>query len=446
MTWDPSENNVYCYRSFIITLSSTEEPFVVNNYEFTFSDWLDNLDYKLEITAIYDNWHKSTPVEHTITTPGAIRNFTIKENDQENGDADLEWSLPTNPDHRPVEYTVTVNGDNHTTEHSHITLSVPFCTDLEMVLTVKYNTGVVRSATFNKRLLKVPEAVRNLWLGVVDGHIHVHWKAPELNPSCANSYSLLINGESVALDPQNSTSYQLAYWEPCSLLTVRIAAVNADGVYGASSTKTIDTPSVAISEVTNLNVQTTDKSLQMNWEEPKVGPRCVAEYTVSIWDRNSLEILYTHTNNTMFVVLEEMKSCRELTVQVTPIGTNSAEGRLTQQNVEIKERAPHQMEPLVEIAVESRSLKLQASFNEANYACALKQVIVACRNQDNSSTMEQALKLGSVLPVMGQTFEISLYALEPYVSYKCSARLQNIYGSISIPSHDQNVQTLEDRK
>lgn len=437
-------NNVYCYHSFIITLGSTEGPVPVDNYEFTFSDWLDNLDYKLEITAIYDHLHKSTPTEHTITTPGAIRNFTIKENDQENGDADLEWSLPTNPDHRPVEYTVTVNGDNHTTEHSHISMSVPFCTDLEIVLTVKYNTGVSRSATFNKRLLKVPEAVRNLWLVIVDGLIYVHWKAPDLNPTCANTYSLLINGESVVVDPQHSTSYQLAHWEPCTLLTVKIAAVNADGVYGASSTKSIETPSVAISEVTKLNVETTEKSLRMNWEEPEVGPRCVAEYTVTIWDRNSLEVLYTHTNNTMFVVLEEMKSCRELTVQVTPIGTNAAEGQLTQQNVQIKERAPHQMEPLELIEAYSRSLKFKASFNDANYACALKQVLVTCH--DNSSTTTQFLDLGAVLPEIGQTFEITLDSLEPYVTYKCSSTLENIFGSWSIPSYDHNVQTKEDRK
>lgn len=443
VAWDPATTNVYCYGSFLITLSADHQDlFVVHGYEFIFSGWLDWLEYTLEITAMYDNEHKSQPVQHIISTPGGVKNLTIRENDK--GTAEIEWVLPANLDHALLEYEITVNGENYTTGHSHISLSVEFCVDLEIVLTVKYSTGVLRSASFNKRLMKVPGQVRNLRIAVVSEVIHIHWEAPNLYSHCVNAYTLNMQGDSVVVDNQK-TRFEVANWEPCTLLNVKVAAVNTDGITGEFVAKAIDTPVVEISPVKNLLVETTEKTLRLNWDEPLTAARCVAAYRVVVWDTDSLEIIYHIENETMFLVLEEMKACQKLTVQVTPIGPKAAEGKLIQRETEIKERVPGILSPLQTIEAHSRYLELRTIFNDNSYLCRLQLLKVTCQTSNNL-TRTQTKDLNSMVPVTEQAFEIMVQDLEPYEQYTCAARLQTISGSWSNPSFDVAIQTLEDSK
>lgn len=300
LTWDGSDTNINCYKSFIITRSGSAEPAVVETYEYVFSSWTEDTEYTFEVIAMFDDSHKSKSVKHSFSTPGGVKNLTVNKNDK--GTTDIEWSTPSNDDHLPVDYIVSVGGKNYTTTHTHITVELAFCVDLEIVVVVNYKSGVSKSATFTKKILAEPGPVKNIktdW-----NRDLITWNAPNTNPDCASTYIVKINDESFTATITELKDFK---WEPCSSVSVTVIAQNSDGVQGKETNKKATAPYAKISEVLNLNAVTTDKTLKINWDEPEKSKYCVSGYRVVVWDRDTKEVIYDHENDTMFVFLEEMK-------------------------------------------------------------------------------------------------------------------------------------------
>lgn len=409
--------------------------------QFEISDWLDDTDYEFEIVAQFNAEYKSDPVTHSFRTPGPVKSLLMKENAAE--EADLSWILEAPTDHVPVNYTIAINEENYTTPHNHISVPVAFCVDLDIVITVRYDTGVVRSASFSKRLVKVPGAVRNIKMGIYQDVIRTRWDMPEEHANCANSFKVQVNEGSELL--VNTQQFDVSVWQPCTELTVTVSAINTDSMAGPESSRSMQTPEMSISEVSNLNVETTDKTLRINWDEPIVAAKCVTGYRVVIRETDTSTIIHEHVNSTMFMVLEEMKSCQKLTVQVTPIGQRFANGTMKDLDTTIKERSPGQLTPLQLIEAQIRNIHLQTTFDDASYLCPLSVVVITCKNSDGTES-DTELKLNELVPVKVEVLEITIGSLKPYESYSCFARIQNTYGSWSNPSFEASFTTLEDRE
>lgn len=442
ISWNLPNEKMFCYTSFIIVDSINQLLFVVNGFEFVFSSWLDDMEYSFEITAMFDNDHKSKHVKHIIKTPGAVKHFRVTENVGDT--ATFEWDRPEdNPDHTPVEYVLTVQGENHSTTLTNINLLVPFCVDLEIVLTVRYDSGIARALSITKRLLKIPGPVQNLLIGIENEIIHVRWDGPEESQSCVNAYRVQVNGESVIVaEPQ----HDIKIWESCAVLTVKVSAQNMAGEAGTEMTKEIQTPEGSISEVTNLNIITTEKTLRITWDEPLNSPKCVTAYHVLVWDTKSLESIYDlEKEEQMFLFLEELKACQEVSVQIVPVGQRPSVGQLIRKDTVMKNRAPGPLTPLKSLEIKSRALKLQTTFQDHNYMCPFELITLTCRNQVDAVKTVQT-KLDSMIPVTEEIFELYIDELDPYEQYTCHTILQNVFNEWSNPSFETTFQTLEDRK
>lgn len=363
----------------------------------------------------------------------------MKENEQNT--IDIEWPRPENPDHTPIEYILNVDGKNYTVPHPHITVdSVPFCVELEISVWVRYDTGVMRSSVFNKKILKAPGAVRKVEIAV--NHldiITISWQAPKHNPNCATSYKLQLNDKTSLV---SELRYEVSDWEPCHVLNVTIAAQNTDGETGPEKFQSFKTPQGIVSSVTEMQVITTEKTLQVKWQEPEKSKHCVTGYRVVIWDEVDKGVIYSHENESMFLVLEEMKACWNLMVQVTPLA-KSGDGLPSQLEAVIKPRAPGVLSPVKSIEILSRSLKLQTTFDDEHYLCSLQDIQITCVDTGNIAIMvNQDLK--KMLPKRNQTFDLLVEGLRPYEQYECFAQLTNSFDLVSPPSFNTTHQTLED--
>lgn len=438
VTWEPAEINVHCYTAFIVKNSVTQEPSIVTGYQFTISGWSDDTDYTVEIISEYDNDHKSVTVEHTFRTPGPVKGFEITEND--NGTADLTWTWPDNPDHTAIGFAVSLLGQNHTTQHSHISVSVPFCVDIEIVVSVKYSTGVVRSLTTIKRLLKVAGPVRNLWVGM-DTTIRIRWDAPEELEECVASYRVQVDmGEVITV---TTTQHEVDKWDYCTQILVKVSAQNQEGLTGPEESRAMQTPEGNISEVNNLSVETTEKTLRIIWEEPTTAPMCVQFYKVTVRDAGTSELIYEQMNESSFVFLEEMKACHQITVEVMAIGSK-LHGQAVLISTEMKERAPGLLTPLQSLQTTSTSLSLQTTLDDTNYLCGVREFRVVCRDiRNRTKAVSNDLDL---VPAPQQGFNALVDGLDPYEYYNCSAMLESRAGLWSNPSFEMPFQTLEDRK
>lgn len=444
LTWSPSDINVNCYTYFVITPSSSLDPVVVvpGRYEHHFSTWADDTEYTFEITAYFDKDLKSSPAQHTITTPGSVRDFTITANAQ--GTADLQWAVLYNEDHRAVDFVITLQEESHTTQQTKITLAVPFCIDLEIAVQVNYQTEVTRTANFhNQRLIKVPGPVRGLRLIPYVDTILVRWNAPDEYPECAASYKVQVTG--MDLQIVTNTKFEIPLIESCQLLSVRVSAQNVESVSGPETTKDFTTAEGHISEVTNLSVEATEKTLKLVWEVPLKGKLCVTSYRVRVWVAGSLESIHEATTENTFLIVEDMNACQKVEVQIVPLGQNSDEGESVQNQIEMKERAPGQLTPLQPVDIYSRGLKLRTTLEDPHYFCPLSVLQVTCR--DSADAMKTVyLELKQVVPKISTSFEIAVEDLEPYEQYICTAMVKNNFGSWSAASYDVPFTTLEDRE
>lgn len=407
----------------------------MESLEYVFSSWTEDTEYTFEVIAMFDDSHKSKSVKHSFTTPGGAKNLIVTKNDE--GTVEIEWSTPSNEDHEPEDYIVSVAGKNYTTTHTHITVKLAFCVDLEIIVVVNYKSGVSKSATFTKKILAEPGKVRNIKTSWNKNLIT--WNAPDLNPKCASTYILKINDESFTASTNEFSDLK---WEPCSSISVTITAQNSDGVQGIEANQKFAAPYAKISEVKNLNAVPTDKTLKINWDEPEKSKYCVSGYRVVVWDVDTAEVIYDHENETMFVFLEEMKACQSLTVQVTPL-SSQGEGALLQQNATIQERASLPLAPVQAIEINSRSLRLRTTFEDDKYLCPLQEIQMKCVDS-HDNIKSQITKLNRMTPERDLTFDLLVENMEPYEKYTCSATIQNVHDSWSAPSFSQTIQTLED--
>ena len=440
ITWDIPEKNPDCYKSFLLTYKNTEEKVPLQEKKFVFNGWLDNQTYLFDIVALYDNSHKSPPVEHSIITPGPVESLKMTENET-TGKADLEWPRPENPDHVPVTYTVEYYGETKTTNHAHLSIPAKFCVTIEVVITVKYDTGVIRSATFNKILYKEPGPVKNIIFAPNDeiNSIRVFWDPPDTHLNCASSYSVDVNNKTEIVQ---SSPFDLMSWEPCDILVTTVTAMNGEGTMGPARSKSYSTPESEISQVTNTNLVVTDKTLNINWEKPERASKCVEKYLVVIKERESEHIISNQEVESYFVFLNDMKACQKLSVSVTPLGRNNAKGDPVTRDADIKPRDPVPLNPLQSVEIDSTFIVFKATFVDDLFVCPLDTLEVTCRDtRDLKKTIQRTLD--SIVPYPELTFEnILMGNLEPYMKYNCSARVKSY--SWSPDSFVQDFQTKED--
>lgn len=438
LSWDTSDENINCYKSFIITRSGSSEPSVIEfpKQEYTFSSWMDEVEYKFEVIAMFDDDHKSKSTKHSFTTPGPVKDLKVKANGD--GLVDFEWSNSKSDDHNPVEYLVSVNGLNYTTKKTSLCVQVEFCVELAITIVVTYDTGVTKSAPFNKKVMAEPGPVSNIKISWNKSTIQ--WDVPVVNPSCATTYALKINGESFTA---TSDKYSDFKWEACAAVTIVVAAQNSEGTKGEETKTTSTAPHESIPKVQNLEANPTDKSLRISWDEPEKSKKCVTGYRVVVWEAESNKIVFDHENNTMFVFLDtKIKACETLTVQVTPLSTKG-DGMLDHITTTIQERAPAALTPVQSVEIHSRSLKLSSSFDDDLYNCALKEVRMTCVDSYDVAKIKTQ-SLDSVVPEKNLSFELLVEHLQPFERYTCFATVMNTHGSISPSSFNMTIQTLED--
>lgn len=269
----------------------------------------------------------------------------------------------------------------------------------------------------------------------------ITWAAPQVNPNCATLYKVQINS---AMDFSNTTSIKWATWEPCYHINVTIAGQNLNAELGVEKKKTFETPAGVISEVNNLKLEPTDKTLVVTWDEPTKSKSCVTAYRVVVWDSDTQETVYDHENEQMMANLADMKACQKLTVQVTPI-SRTGDGVLLKKETEIFQRAASALSPVKAVETQSRQLKLATMFVDGLYLCPINELKVTCVPEGgNAAPKVQSVHLISKVPAVNETFEVVVHALEPYVRYDCSASVKNVFGSWSSDSFNTTLQTLED--
>lgn len=440
ISWEPSEINPECYKSFAVTKRDSSEAFSVDSYDFTFSGWLDDTVYTFQITAVFDKDLVSAPIEHSISTPGPVANVTLTDIDGVR--AELSWSIASNQDHQIDVYSVSLNGMNYTTKHTHLRLEMEYCVDLEILISARFNTDLVRSAVFHRRLTNIPGVVANLRMSMDNNILQIRWDVPELHPNCVSSYTVQVGGQSVIV---SSLEWDVPSWEGCTELTVSIIAQNIDGGSAGEVSSTYRTPQVNISQVTNLSVESTDKTLKIIWDKPETGSNCVAGYLVRVMDASTMDIVFEAQNLTQIVLLEEMKACQSLRLRITPIGRRNRQGASIEREIKIKDRAPVPPTPLQAIEIESRFMKLRTTFEDPTYLCALDVVRVTCEDSRQQKLVVEK-NLHSVVPTDALTYDLCVDGLDPFEYYVCVARVRNSYEAWSSSSFNSTFLTREDGK
>lgn len=262
-----------------------------------------------------------------------------------------------------------------------------------------------------------------------------------------NTYKVQINSETFF---STTTRYTITKWEPCSTIIVTIAGQNVVAEFGPERTKTYDTPNVTVSEVKNLELVPTERTLKINWDEPERGKLCVTGYRVVIWDTATNNPIYDHENAIMFLVLEDMKACRGITVQVTPL-SKTGDGILLSKDTKILPRAATALTPVQSIDTQSRSLKLKTLFDDEFYLCPLEEIKVTCVQNSTDVSTVQIVELGGVVPEKNLPFEVVVGDLEPYEAYNCFASVKMMMNESELclwspASFSTTINTLEDCK
>lgn len=461
LTWSPSTNtNPNCSRGYRVSYLDSSE-----NYTTTMCliQWTDDTDYAVQVVPFFDEHHVGPDQWVRFRTPGPVQNLTLS--DLGDGLAKATWPIPENADHVVDKYVVIVNQTTVCDVNQPLCLlNITYCTDSQIKIEVRYNTSVTRSNQFTEKIMagmgsekwngevgvelsfhyifsiQEPGPVAQLQFEEREQTLTISWTAPTVNPFCSNWYKIQVNDKS---DMTQEPSFTLSPLEACSTLNTTIRAQNWAGTEGAPLHKLYRTEEQDISPIQNLTLNATSNSLQVNWNVPERGLKCLKEYHVRITDNNTAEVTYNTTNQ--FVMDDRRIACQKVQVTVTPISVTDKFGETEQAATTIGQRAPNMATPTEIVEASSRYLVLSSSLNDEGSVCKLHQAKLYCKGEPTEPDLVNTIDLGQRIPNGTEPLKFNLTGLQPFENYTCSVRVQNEW-SWSKPSHNSIVRTTEDSK
>lgn len=322
--------------------------------------------------------------------------------------------------------------------------------------------------------------VRGLNVTVNDNSATVVWNKPN-EEACIEYYGVTLFDNEEEIKNEQVKTTQIVFYDLEHCVSYRIAVVpyeNEEG-WGESNERTFRTdttqPSQVQSFVWESNSTTTPlpaTSLNVRWEKPTTGSRCVNYNKVKLWRKsNTSDIVFNDNVTDTRASFAELDACEIYVIEVTPSITETMEGKVYRHEMEMAARETIAPTPLRSTGSTATSLSFVTKSEDSKIVCQLYLVkfICApveeesgtgvCRLGERGCYVNEANKFEKeeIINNEMEEYETTIDGLEPYTLYNCAAQLKNekgwsnlVYGinfrtSEAVPGRPKKVEVNDAR-